>query len=176
MGGTREPSALGILIYPFLFYSALFVVSTFAFKVPAYSLICIIPWIVFFSSIMFYDRSNWGRPRPDTLGIWMSSQTRNLNIGEYAIGGMVLGSCVKARNIFTAARAESRSLVGGEAVQFTSLVEECRNIAMNRMCEYARSMGCNGIIGFRIITTETLWGATEIIAYGTAVRVRGLAQ
>jgi uncharacterized protein YbjQ (UPF0145 family) len=85
---------------------------------------------------------------------------------------MVMGTCVKTRNIFSAARAELRSLIGGEARQFTDLVNECRNIAVTRMCQKAKDKGCNRILGFRMITAETMWGATEFIAYGTAVKTK----
>jgi len=138
--------------------------------------IIILAWIIGVVSILLYDKRHWRRPGPDAHGIWLSTQTRNLNLGDCSVKGAVMGSCVKARNIFSAARAETRSLVGGETVQFTGLVEECRNIALGRMCLKAKKMGCNGIIGFRIITAETLWGATEIIAYGTAVKIKGVGR
>ncbi len=171
---NRDPSALGILIYPFLFYSVLFIAFTIGIGQSYLASICILIWLVFFLAIMVYDRRHWGAPGPETHGVWLSSQTRNLELGEYSMEGVVMGTCVKTRNLFSAARAESRSIVGGEALQFTSLVEECRNIALGRMCKQARSIGCNGVIGYRMISAETLWGATEIIAYGTAVRIRGV--
>ena len=165
----NEPSALGSLI-SFLISSLFLAVTFIFFGLPILSLLIIVIWIVMFVSIMIYDSRNWGRPKPDTLGVQLSSKTRNLGLGEYSVKGMAMGSCVKARNMFSAARAEARSLVGGEATQFTSLVDETRNIALTRMCRKAKSMGCNGVVGFRLITAETLWGATEIIAYGTAVK------
>jgi len=141
---------------------------------PALSMFCILMWVLMFGAVMLYDRRHWGVPGPETHAIWLSTKTRKFDIGDYSIAGVVMGTCVKTRNLFSSARAESRAIVGGEALQFTSLVEECRNIALNRMCQKARNLGCNGIIGFRVITAETMWGATELIAYGTAVRIRRL--
>jgi len=167
-------SALGNLI-ALVIISVLFVTISAIFM-PFLSLVCILTWIVVFLLIMHHDRRHWGVPGPETHGIWLSAKTRKLEIGEHEVAGMVMGTCVKTRNLFSAARAESRAIVGGEALQYTSLVEECRNIAMNRMCKKARDMGCNGIVGYRLISAETLFGATEIIAYGTAVKIRGLGQ
>lgn len=158
--------ALAVPSIMFMAFSAVFE--------PAASLCCLSVWLVAFIAILLYDRQHWGVPGPETHGMYLSSKTRNLGLGDCEMVGVVMGSCVKARNIFSAARAESRSIVGGEAIQYTSLVEECRNIALNRMCQRARLMGCNGVVGLRLITTESLLGATEFIAYGTAVKIKGL--
>ena len=170
----NEPTALGTLV-SLLIYSVIGVV-VFFFFFPLASLIIILVWVVMFVSILLYDSRHWRQPGPDAHGIWLSAQTRNLNVGEYSIEGPVMGSCVKARNMFSAARAEARSLVGGEPIQFTSLVEETRNIALSRMCQKAKRMGCNAVVGFRIVTAETLWGATEIIAFGTAIKLKGVGR
>ncbi len=168
----KEPTALGILIRLAIYSVVAGIIFLFFF--PLCSLLILIAWVVGFASIMAYDSRHWGRPGPDTHGMWLSSQTRKLDLGEYQVKGMVIGTCVKARNVFSAARAESRSVVGGEAIQFTSLVEECRNIALSRMCANAKALSCNGVVGYRMITAETLWGATEFIAYGTAVKIKGV--
>jgi uncharacterized protein YbjQ (UPF0145 family) len=169
---NKDPSALGILI-TLVIYSSIFIFAT-AYFVPVLSLACIFLWIIMFVSILGYDRRHWGSPGPETHGMYLSSQTRKITLPDYSVQGVVFGSCVKTRNLFSSARAESRSIVGGEALQFTSLVEECRNIALSRMCRQAKNMGCNGVIGYRMITTESLFGATEIIAFGTAIRIGGL--
>jgi uncharacterized protein YbjQ (UPF0145 family) len=166
----KEPSALSFLI-TLVAYSVIAAIILYFFY-PWGLLIIMVLWIVFFGSVMAYDSRHWGKPEPDTLGVQLSSRTRRLDLGEYQVKGMVIGTCVKARNMFSAARAEGRSLIGGEARQFTELVEECRNIALTRMCAKARALGCNVVVGFRMITAETMWGATEIIAYGTAVKTK----
>ena len=169
---SNDTSALGALI-GFLIPSVIITV-VFLFIFPICSIIIVLIWIISFISIMIYDMRHWRKPLPESYGIWLSAQTRNLDIGEYTMHGAVMGSCVKARNIFTAARQEARSLVGGEAQGFTDLAEESRNIALSRMCKKAKKMECNGVIGFRIISAETLWGSTEIIAYGTAINIKGV--
>lgn len=168
---SNDSSALGFLISMVLL-SVVLALIFFFYVDPLWTAIIIIFWMVLFASILAYDSRHWGRPGLDTLGVQLSSRTRKLELGEYSIEGMVMGTCVKARNMFSAARAEARSLIGGEATQFTSLVDECRNIALMRMCRKAKDMGCNGVVGFRMITAETLWGATEIIAFGTAVKIK----
>lgn len=169
---NKEPSALGMLI-TYLIISLILIVI-FAFTLPVCSLIIFLIWFIGFVSIMLYDRRHWRKPGPNAHGIWLSSQTRKLDLGDYSVEGTVMGSCVKARNVFSAAKAEARSLIGGETIQFTGLVEETRNIALSRMCLKAKKMGCNGVIGFRIVSAATLWGATEIIAYGTVVKIKGV--
>ena len=167
---TNEQSALGSLIS--LAAYSIIGAFIFLFFMPVCSLMIILSWVVGFPAILAYDRRHWDKPGPDTLGVKVSSRTRKLDMGEYEVKGLVMGTCVKARNIFSAARAEARSLVGGEARQFTGLVNESRNIALTRMCQKALDMGCDTVIGFRMVSAESLWGATEIIAFGTAVRVR----
>jgi uncharacterized protein YbjQ (UPF0145 family) len=168
---SSDSSAVGVLI-SLMSMSAVFALILFIYDNPLWTLLIVIIWIVFFVSIMAYDRRHWGQPNLNTLGVALSTKTRKPEIGEYKVEGMVMGTCVKTRNIFSAARAELRSLVGGEARQFTDLVDECRNIALTRMCQRAKDMGCNWVLGFRMITAETMWGATEFIAYGTSVRTK----
>jgi len=171
--GNKDPSALKILINPIGIYSVIIIVAL-AVVAPEIAGMCILAWVILIGAILLGDRRRWGVPGPETEGIWLSSQTRNIELSDYTAEGLVMGSCVKVRNMFSAARAESRAIVGGEALQFTSLVEETKNIAINRMCQQARNMGCNGVIGYRMVSAETLWGATEIIAYGTAIRIGGM--
>lgn len=91
---SKEPSALGTLIY-LLIISVIFA-PIFIFKKPLWALIIILFWIVFFALVLAYDRRHWGRPGPDTLGVRLSSQTRKLDIGEYSVEGLVMGSCVRS--------------------------------------------------------------------------------
>ena len=168
---SNESSAVGALI-GLLSLSITLAAILFFYVDPIWALIITILWILFFVSVLAYDRRHWGRPNMDTLGVNLSSKTRKLPNHTYKVEGMVMGTCVKTRNIFSSARAELRSLVGGEAQQFTGLVDECRNIALTRMCKKARDKGCNWVVGYRMITAETMWGSTEFIAYGTALKVK----
>jgi len=166
----NEPSALGALI-AICIYTVVGALLLFFFVSPIYALIPPLILLTLFVGALGYDSRNWGNPELNTHGVQLTSQTRKLKLDNCEVQGMVMGSCVKARNMFSAARAEARSLIGGEARQFTQLVDESRNIAISRMCQKARAMGCNAVIGYRMVSAESMWGATEIIAYGTAVKV-----
>ena len=62
-----------------------------------------------------------------------------------------------------------RNAVGGEVHEYTKLLAESRESALDRMVEEARSLGANAIVGVRFATSEVAQGAAEILAYGTAV-------
>ncbi len=84
--------------------------------------------------------------------------------------GVVFGSCVQTKHIGKDIGASLRTIVGGEAKGYTELMEEARRTAMQRMIEEAKKLGADAIIGMRYATAQTMRGAAEIIAYGTAVR------
>jgi uncharacterized protein YbjQ (UPF0145 family) len=84
--------------------------------------------------------------------------------------GIVFGSCVQTKHIGKDIRAGLRSVVGGEARSYTELMEEARRTAMQRMIEDAEKLGANAIVGMRYATAQTMQGAAEIIAFGTAVK------
>jgi len=84
--------------------------------------------------------------------------------------GVVFGSCVQTKHIGKDIGASLRTIVGGEAKGYTELMEEARRTAMQRMIEEAEKLGADAIIGMRYATAQTMRGAAEIIAYGTAVR------
>ncbi|MFT7676449.1 MAG: hypothetical protein ACI8QC_000420 [Planctomycetota bacterium] len=83
--------------------------------------------------------------------------------------GLVRGTTVRSRHMGLAIRAMMRILVGGEIVEYTKLLAECREQAIDRMTDEAHSMGADAIVGFRFVTMEVARGAAEIVAYGTAV-------
>ena len=64
-----------------------------------------------------------------------------------------------------------KSLAGGEIKAYNEMMEEARNIAIERMIEKAKSMGANAVIGMKIGTSAVMAGASEVIAYGTAVLI-----
>ncbi len=84
--------------------------------------------------------------------------------------GIVFGSCVQTKHLGKDIRAGLRSVVGGEAKAYTELMEEARRTAMQRMIEDAKKLGADAIIGMRYATAQTMVGAAEIIAFGTAVK------
>lgn len=91
------------------------------------------------------------------------------NITE--VKGMVRGSTVRARNIGRDITAGFRNLVGGELPEYTNLLDESRALAVSRMTEQAEEMGANAIVGARFTTSAITQGASEILAFGTAVVV-----
>lgn len=86
--------------------------------------------------------------------------------------GMVRGSTVRAKHIGTDIVASLRNLVGGEITGYSSLLAGAREQAIDRMKDEARSRGADAVIGFRMETSTIMGGASEILAYGTAVRLR----
>ena len=96
-----------------------------------------------------------------------SIQGRNIT----EVKGMVRGSTVRARNIGRDITAGFRNLVGGELPEYTNLLDESRALAVSRMTEQAEEMGANAIVGARFTTSAITQGASEILAFGTAVVV-----
>ncbi|MCY4654152.1 MAG: YbjQ family protein [Dehalococcoidia bacterium] len=87
------------------------------------------------------------------------------------VKGIVRGSTVRARNIGRDITAGFRNIVGGELPEYTNLLDESRALAIERMTQEAESMGANAIVGARFTTSGITQGASEILAFGTAVVV-----
>jgi len=85
--------------------------------------------------------------------------------------GQVFGLVVRSRGLAGNLAAFFRSLVGGEIHEYTSLLEDTRRQAMDRMVQNATVMGANAIISFRFDSSELGGSMSEIVAYGTAVVV-----
>ena len=84
--------------------------------------------------------------------------------------GVVFGSCVQTKHIGKDIRAGLRTVVGGEATAYTELMEEARRMSMQRMIEDAKKLGADSVIVMRYATAQTMHGAAELIAFGTAVK------
>jgi len=84
--------------------------------------------------------------------------------------GIVFGSCVQTKHLGKDIGAGLRTVVGGEAKGYTELMEESRRTAMQRMVDDAKNLGADAIIGMRYATAQTMKGAAELIAFGTAVK------
>jgi uncharacterized protein YbjQ (UPF0145 family) len=85
--------------------------------------------------------------------------------------GIVRGIVVRSRSVFGTIGASLQTLVGGDITLFTTLCEETRQHAFDRMLEHAAAMGANAVIGVRYDATEVMQGVTEVLCYGTAVEV-----
>ena len=86
--------------------------------------------------------------------------------------GVARGSTVRARNVGRDIVAVIKSLIGGEVDEYTKLQADSREQALQRMVDDAKAQGADAIIGMRITTTMVSAGAAEILAYGTAVKLR----
>jgi uncharacterized protein YbjQ (UPF0145 family) len=85
--------------------------------------------------------------------------------------GLVRGNTIRARHIGRDIIAGLRNIVGGEISEYTKLLAESREQALDRMVEEARGLGANAIVDVRFTTSMVMKGAAELVAYGTAVVV-----
>ena len=83
--------------------------------------------------------------------------------------GLVKGSTIRARHLGRDIMAGLRGVVGGEISEYTKMMAESREQALQRMEEEAQSMGANAVIALRFTTSMVMQNASEILAYGTAV-------
>ena len=83
--------------------------------------------------------------------------------------GIVIGSTVRARHLGTDILATLKSLIGGELKSYSILLTAARKEAMDRMIASAKEKQADAIINFRYQTSTIAAGASEVIAYGTAV-------
>lgn len=86
--------------------------------------------------------------------------------------GIVRGNTVRARNIGRDIGAGFKSLIGGEVKTYTGMTAQSRDEAFNRMINDAIAMGADAIIGFNFSTSMVMQGASEMLAYGTAVKLQ----
>ena len=85
--------------------------------------------------------------------------------------GVCKGSTVRSRNIARDIGASFKNLVGGEIVTYTEMANNARDEAFNRMVNDAIKMGANAVVGMRFSTSMIMQGASEMVAFGTAVRL-----
>ena len=85
--------------------------------------------------------------------------------------GVVKGSTVRARNVGRDIGAGFKSLVGGEIKTYTEMTQNARDEAYNRMINEAVELNADAIIGTRFMTSMVMAGASEMLAYGTAVKL-----
>lgn len=86
--------------------------------------------------------------------------------------GLVRGNTVQAKHIGKDIIAGLRQVVGGEIKEYTEMLSEAREIALKRMEEKAEKMGADAIINIRFATSAIMANAAEILAYGTAVKLK----
>lgn len=86
--------------------------------------------------------------------------------------GIAKGSAVRARNIGRDLFAGLKSIVGGEIEEYTKLLSQSRDQAIQRMVADAQSMGADAVVNVRLTTSMVMQTTSEVLAYGTAVRLK----
>ncbi len=85
---------------------------------------------------------------------------------------LVRGNTIQAKSIGKDIKAGFRHMAGGEIKEYTQMLAESREIALQRMKEKAEEMGADAVINVRFMTSAMMGGAAEILAYGTAVKLK----
>lgn len=85
--------------------------------------------------------------------------------------GMVRGSSIRTKHAGKDILAALRNVAGGEIFEYTKMMAQAREQAVDRMIEEAQSMGADGIVSVRFQTSMVMRGAAEMLCYGTAVRL-----
>ena len=89
---------------------------------------------------------------------------------NFEVLGIVKGTVVNSKNIGKDILSGLKTIVGGEIVSYTEMLNEARQIATKRMVDEANALGADTIVGVRYGSSAVMQGAAEIIAFGTAVK------
>jgi len=90
--------------------------------------------------------------------------------------GLVQGSTVRAKHVGRDIMAGLKNIVGGELRGYTELMEDARQQAIRRMEDQARALGADAVVNVRLATSTITQGAAELLAYGTAVKLKPTGQ
>ncbi|MCD6123517.1 MAG: YbjQ family protein [Spirochaetales bacterium] len=83
--------------------------------------------------------------------------------------GLVKGNTIRSRNIGRDVMAAFKNMVGGEITDYTKMMAEAREQAIDRLIEEAEQKGANAVVAMRFTTTSVMQAAAELLVYGTAV-------
>ena len=86
--------------------------------------------------------------------------------------GIVKGNTIRAKHLGKDIMAGLRNIVGGEITEYSNMMSESREQALDRMINRAKELGANGITCIRFTTSNVMSGAAELLAYGTAVKMK----
>lgn len=90
---------------------------------------------------------------------------------NYEALSVVKGTVVYSKNFGRDFMAGMKTLVGGEIVGYTEMLNEARQIATKRMVDEAEALGADAVVGLRYASSSVMQGAAEVVAYGTAVKL-----
>ena len=85
--------------------------------------------------------------------------------------GSVIGNTIRARHLGKDISAGLRSLVGGEITEYTGMMAESREQALQRMLDRAKELNADAVVGTRFQTSMIMQGSAELLVYGTAVKL-----
>ncbi len=85
--------------------------------------------------------------------------------------GTVIGNTIRARHLGKDISAGLRSLVGGEITEYTGMMAESREQALQRMLDRAKELNADAVVGIRFQTSMIMQGSAELLVYGTAVKL-----
>ncbi|HUF74962.1 MAG TPA: YbjQ family protein [Longimicrobiales bacterium] len=85
--------------------------------------------------------------------------------------GLVRGSSIRTRHLGQDITARLRNIAGGEVREYTKVLAEAREQAIDRMVEEAQALGADAVLAVRFQTSEVMTGAAEMLCYGTAVKL-----
>ena len=85
--------------------------------------------------------------------------------------GSVIGNTIRARHLGKDISAGLRSLVGGEITEYTGMMAESREQALQRMLDRAKELNADAVVGIRFQTSMIMQGSAELLVYGTAVQL-----
>ena len=89
---------------------------------------------------------------------------------NYEVLNVVKGTVVYSKNLGRDFMAGMKTLVGGEIVGYTEMLNEARQIATKRMVDEAEALGADAVVGLRYASSSVMQGAAEVVVYGTAVK------
>jgi len=107
--------------------------------------------------------------RPDSVMVVTTDDIPGMRL--VSVQGLVRGNTIRTRHLGHDILAAFKSLVGGEIGEYTKMMAESREQALDRLRAECVARGGNAVVGLRITTSMVMQGSSEILAYGTAVRV-----
>ena len=98
--------------------------------------------------------------------------TETINGKDFETIGLVKGSTIQTVNAFRDIGAGLKTLVGGELTKYNDMMDKARQLATDRMVQEAKALGADAVVGVRYASSSIMQSAAEVMAYGTAVKIK----